>query len=99
MAGQEGVTRCAASLLDVDPSLCHVLGTQATAALGRRRVLPVLALDRGLWTPPAREEVPCFAILDGMLLAGGGPGVPAVLGPGDLVDPWASGRWTVALPV
>src|ERR1700753_265807 len=100
MSAQAGVTPRAASLLDVDPFLSRVLGMRATATLGQDPVLPVLALDRGRWMPPERgPDVAWFAILDGLLLRESGPGVPAVLGPSDLVDPWASGPWSVELPV
>jgi hypothetical protein len=100
MNGQEAMTQRAASLLDVDPLLSQVLGTRVAARVGHDLVLPVLALNRGSWNPPERDaKVICFVVLEGLLLRAGGPGVPPVRGPTDLVDPWGSGPWTAAVPV
>jgi hypothetical protein len=91
MSSPTGLTDRAASVLDADPRLARALRAHDALAVGRARLLPVLALPAGAWRPPAPEalgERACvLAVLDGLLLHDG----TGVRGPGDLVDPWAEG--------
>jgi hypothetical protein len=87
-------------VLDADPRLVGALRAHDALAVGRARLLPVLALSPGPWRPPAREalgERACLlAVLDGLLLHDGA----GVRGPGDLIDPWgAGGDWLACTPV
>jgi hypothetical protein len=95
-----GVSDAAASLMEVDPSLSHVLGPRAAAGLGRERVLPVIDLPAGPWAPPERDAlgagVVALAVLQGLLTAGT---AGCVIGPGDLIRPWDRGvTWTACTP-
>src|ERR1700754_3148860 len=96
----------AASLLELEPSLSRIVGHRVAAAIGHQRRLPVLSLELGEWSPPAREErtgaVLTFAVLDGWLL--GLDDTRVLLGPGDRLEPWDAGvHWgactRVRLPV
>lgn len=108
MSDHPGVTEGAASLLDVDPALSPVLGARAAAAIGHRPVLPVLTIGAGPWAPPARAPLGAgtvaLVVLGGLLLRetahAGGAHTTALVGPGDLVDPWRTvARWTACTPV
>jgi hypothetical protein len=82
-----------ASLLDVDPSLAHVIGARLAITKGRLPLLEVIAPAQGDWTPAGSR----FAVLHGLLLCGD-PGSEAAgaFGPGDLIGAGAlaAGPWT-----
>ena len=91
------LAECAASLLEADPRLVRVLGLRDASANGHRRVLPVLTVDAGEWSPPQRDELGAgtvaLTVLDGWLTDG-----ELLLGPRDTFDPWTE-RWTVCTHV
>jgi hypothetical protein len=100
MKSPTGLTDRGASVLDADPRLAGPLRAHDALAVGRARLLPVLALPPGPWRPPAREALgkrtSVLAVLDGLLLHDG----TGVRGPHDLVDPWAEGGvWLACTPV
>src|SRR3954466_16427217 len=82
------------SLFDADPDL--VAGVpEADRAIARRTlIVPAVALDTGLWTPP--DDLP-FALLIGLILLAGvlsreigfaGRRTAELLGSGDILRPW-----------
>jgi hypothetical protein len=82
-----------ASLLDIDPTLAHVLGARVAVTTGRLPLLEVVAPAPGSWTPRTSR----FAVLDGLLLCGDPGGeISGAFGPGDLIGTGdlAAGRWT-----
>jgi hypothetical protein len=87
------LVECAASLLEADPRLARVLGLRDASANGHRRVLPVLTVGAGEWSPPERGELgagtAALTVLEGWLTDG-----EVLLGPLDTFDPWTE-RWTV----
>jgi hypothetical protein len=92
------LTDCAASVLEADPRLCRPLGLRGADAVGRAALLPVLAVAAGEWTPPQREALGAgtvgLVVLDGLLSDGA-----ALLGPGDVLEPWGDGgAWRAGMP-
>src|SRR4051794_21607825 len=90
----------AATVLEADPRLARALGAHDARAVGHAALLPVLAVPAGPWQPPPREafgeRASGLAILSGLLVRDG----VAVLGPGDLAEPWVEGsQWVVCSPV
>src|SRR4051794_6933995 len=87
------LVECAASLLEADPGLVRVLGLRDASTNGHRRVLPVLSVDAGEWSPPERDALGAgtvaLAVLDGWLTDG-----EVLIGPRDPFDAW-SARWTI----
>jgi CRP-like cAMP-binding protein len=82
-----------ASLLDIDPTLAHVLGARVAVTTGRLPRLEVVAPAPGAWTPRASR----FAVLDGLLLCGDPGGeISGAFGPGDLIGACdlEAGTWT-----
>src|SRR3954451_10027925 len=82
------------SLFDADPDL--VAGVpEADRAIARRTlIVPAVALDTGLWSPP--DDLP-FALLIGLILLAGvlsrevgfaGRRTAELLGSGDILRPW-----------
>jgi hypothetical protein len=100
MTTAAGVTERAASLLRADPTLAPLLGTRDGAAMGRRLLLPVLAIPAGPWEPPEAAVLDGgaigLAVLSGALLRERNDGGARLFGPGDLIEPWSApgGRWT-----
>lgn len=86
-----GLSDCAASVLEADPRLSRPLALRGADAVGRAALLPVLAVAAGEWTPPQREALGPgtvgLVVLDGLLSDGA-----ALLGPGDVLEPWGARR-------
>ena len=105
MSCPAAVIRRGASLLDADPTLGRLLGAREAAEFGHRRVLPVLTLPEGDWSPPPAgalgEATLGLVVLAGVLLRRSPEGVARLLGPGDLAEPWMSpaASWTACAPV
>jgi hypothetical protein len=94
-----GVSEAAATLLDADPGLSFALGPRMAPEVARNPVLPVLAVPAGPWTPPERAALGAgtvaLAVVDGLLTSDAGL---AVIGPGDVIEPWDGGDWRVCAP-
>ncbi len=98
MGAVPGLADGGASLLDADPGLMRVIGRRTAAGFVHRRVLPVLSVVPGSWTPPAAArcgpETFALAVLDGLLTTEH----RALKGPGDMIAPWGS-DWVACTPV
>jgi CRP/FNR family transcriptional regulator, cyclic AMP receptor protein len=82
------------SLFDADPDLVAGVPDEEREIAQRSLIIPTIALEPGLWTPPT--ELP-FALLVGLLVLAGvlsreivfaGRRTSELLGPGDIVRPW-----------
>jgi len=93
-----GLADGGASLLDADPGLMRMIGRRTAVGFVHRRVLPVLSVVPGSWTPPVATrcgpETFALAILDGLLTTDH----RALKGPGDMIAPWGS-NWVACTPV
>jgi hypothetical protein len=104
MSSPPVVTDRGASLLATDPELRHLLGSRDAAMFGHRRVLPVLALAAGEWSPPAAatlgEGTVALVVLTGAMLRRPRAGPARLLGPWDMIDPWTHpATWSACSPV
>jgi len=101
MSAPTGVTDASASLLEADPTLARTLGPRDAAERGHALILPVLSVPAGPWEPPDRAVLGAgtvaLVVLDGLLAA---DAPPAMLGPGDVLEPWDSrASWTACTPL
>jgi hypothetical protein len=105
MSHTAAVTHRGASLLEADPGLARLLRARDVAEFGHRRLLPVLTLSPGAWSPPPAdalgEATVALAVLGGVLLRRSPERAARLLGPGDLAEPWMSPRtsWCACTPV
>src|SRR3954449_9722299 len=101
------------SLFDADPDLVAGVPEEDRAIARRTLIVPAVALDTGLWSPP--DDLP-FALLIGLILLAGvlsreigfaGRRTAELLGSGDILRPWdedgphglAPATWRVPAPV
>ena len=101
------------SLFDADPDLVAGVPEEDRAVARRTLIIPAIALDTGLWSPP--DDLP-FALLIGLILLAGvlsreigfaGRRTAELLGSGDILRPWdedgphglAPATWRVHAPV
>ena len=101
------------SLFDADPDLVAGVPAEERDAARRSLIIPTIALEPGLWVPPA--DLP-FALLVGLLVIAGvlsreivfaGRRTSELLGPGDIIRPWdeeggygtTSTQWRVHAPL
>src|SRR3954465_12938277 len=101
------------SLFDADPDLVAGVPEEDRAIARRTLIIPAIALDTGLWSPP--DDLP-FALLIGLILLAGvlsreigfaGRRTAELLGSGDILRPWdedgphamAPATWRVHAPV
>jgi len=101
------------SLFDADPDLVAGVPDEDRAVARRTLIVPAIALDTGLWSPP--DDLP-FALLIGLILLAGvlsreigfaGRRTAELLGSGDILRPWdedgphglAPATWRVHAPV
>src|SRR3954466_12080544 len=101
------------SLFDADPDLVAGVPEEDRAIARRTLIVPAVALDTGLWSPP--DDLP-FALLIGLIILAGvlsreigfaGRRTAELLGSGDILRPWdedgphglAPATWRVHAPV
>ena len=101
------------SLFDADPDLVAGVPEEDRAIARRTLIVPAVALDTGLWSPP--DDLP-FALLIGLIILAGvlsreigfaGRRTAELLGSGDILRPWdedgpqglAAATWRVHAPV
>src|SRR4051794_18574691 len=101
------------SLFDADPDLVAGIPEDDRAIARRTLIVPAVALDTGLWSPP--DDLP-FALLIGLIILAGvlsreigfaGRRTAELLGSGDILRPWGEDRphrlapaaWRVHAPV
>src|SRR3954464_1401270 len=101
------------SLFDADPDLVAGIAEDDRATARRTLIVPAVALDTGLWSPP--DDLP-FALLIGLIILAGvlsreigfaGRRTAELLGSGDILRPWdedgphglAPATWRVHAPV
>src|SRR3954462_6837764 len=102
------------SLFDADPDLVAGVPEEDRAIARRTLIVPAVALDTGLWSPP--DDLP-FALLIGLIILAGvlsreigfaGRRTAELLGSGDILRPWDEGgdphglapaTWRVHSPV
>src|SRR4051812_36237854 len=101
------------SLFDADPDLVAGIAEDDRAIARRTLIVPAVALDTGLWSPP--DDLP-FALLIGLIILAGvlsreigfaGRRTAELLGSGDILRPWdedgphglAAATWRVHAPV
>src|SRR3954449_8315247 len=101
------------SLFDADPELVAGIPEDDRAIARRTLIVPAVALDTGLWSPP--DDLP-FALLIGLIILAGvlsreigfaGRRTAELLGSGDILRPWdedgphglAPATWRVHAPV
>src|SRR3954447_12632745 len=82
------------SLFDADPDLVAGIAEDDRATARRTLIVPAVALDTGLWSPP--DDLP-FALLIGLIILAGvlsreigfaGRRTAELLGSGDILRPW-----------
>src|SRR4051794_41685372 len=82
------------SLFDADPDLVAGIAEDDRAIARRTLIVPAVALDTGLWSPP--DDLP-FALLIGLIILAGvlsreigfaGRRTAELLGSGDILRPW-----------
>ncbi len=98
MAATLDIADRAATLAEADPGLVRAVGRRNAAGFAHRRILPVLAVAPGAWTPPAAGRLGrgtfALAVLDGLITEQDG----GLQGPGDMIVPWGS-HWVACTPV
>jgi CRP/FNR family transcriptional regulator, cyclic AMP receptor protein len=93
------------ALLDADPDFRHAMPADEEAAARRLVVVPRLDLAPGPWAPPGGAPAWGAVVIAGVLvhdLPAGDRIATQLIGPGDVIDPWAAGeaspataRWSV----